>query len=200
MTASTRQFFPALQHFSAEDMDALASTAPVQRFAVGDLLCEQGKPGDSCFLLVSGQVEVIRGLGERSVSVATLGKGEIVGQMALVDGSPRSASVRVVAPVTAMVLSRDVFESLLAAESPIALRFQKQVVTAGVRQLRKATAQLARVLLAAVRSPEDTQASQQALVDPETAVRTLAGLSELAVDLAAPPPLPADATEHEPHA
>jgi CRP-like cAMP-binding protein len=62
--------------------------------------------------------------------------------MALVDKTPRSASVVAAEPTVALELTRDVFEGLLHARNPLAVRFQEQIAIAGIRQLRMATERL----------------------------------------------------------
>lgn len=163
-------------------IEQFRAVAPAERFAAETQLCTQGKPGDRCYLILSGEVEVRRDLGGEVTRVARLGAGELVGQLSLVDGSPRAASVVVVTPVTALVLSRDVFESLRAAHSPLALHFQRQVALAGIRQLRHATAHLARLQLQRAH-----QSGGEPLLrrDRRVASITIAGLSELSVDLQA---------------
>lgn len=56
----------------------------------GEVLFETGEAGDSMFVIVSGQVEVVRG----GSVIARLGEGECVGEMAALDWEPRSATVR----------------------------------------------------------------------------------------------------------
>ena len=136
--------FPALQHFTRADVDALRGAARVRRFAAGELLCRQGDPGDGCFLLMAGTVDVERSVAGQTVPIGRLGRGDFVGQLALLDGSARSATVRALDEVTTLELTRDVFLAMLEAASPMALRFQKQVVVAGIHQLRVATTRLGR--------------------------------------------------------
>ena len=69
--------------------------------------------------------------------------GSIVGQLALVDQSPRGATVRAGTDAEMLEFSRDDFERLLEASSPLALRFQSQVAVAGIRQLRSVLRRLA---------------------------------------------------------
>src|SRR5207249_3773919 len=102
------------------------------------VLCREGSAGQSCFLVVVGEVEVVKRIDESDRVLATLGVGSLVGQMALVDRSPRSASVRAGAETIALEVTRDVFERLLGACSPLAVRFQEHIAIAGIRQLRYA--------------------------------------------------------------
>lgn len=163
-------------------VDQLRAIAQVQRFGVDTELCTQGKPGDCCYLLLSGEVEVRRRIGDEVLRVARLGEGELIGQLALVDGSPRAASVVVTSPVTALVLARTAFDRLRLAHSPLALYFQRQVALAGIRQLRHATAHLARMQLQRAHDPGARPLHRR---DRRVASITIAGLSELSLDLQA---------------
>ncbi len=137
---------PSLKDYSNAELKLLASVAPARDFPEGAVLCREGTTGASCFLLATGTVNVSKHTEEGERTVATLRGGAIVGQMALVDRSPRSASVLAAEPTIALELTRDVFENLLRASSPLALRFQEQIAIAGIRQLRMATQRLATLL------------------------------------------------------
>ncbi len=170
------------QRMDPHTVDRLRAIAETRRFGVDTYLCTQGKPGDCCYLLLAGEVEVRRAIGAEVLAVARLGPGELVGQLALVDGGARAASVVVVVPVTALVLTRDVFETLRQSHSPLALHFQRHVALAGIRQLRHATAHLARLQLQRAHQPGGEPLLRR---DRRVATITLAGLSELSVDLQA---------------
>lgn len=169
------------ERIDAQTIQRLRELAPTERFGPDTVLCEEGARADRCFLLLSGEVEVRRSMGAEVLRVGRLGPGELVGQLALVDGAPRAASVVVVSPVNAIVLTRDVFETLRQSHGALALRFQRHVAIAGIRQLRHATAQLARLQLQRAHHGEAKLMRR----DRRVASITIAGLSELSVDLQA---------------
>jgi CRP-like cAMP-binding protein len=72
-------------------------------------LIEEGEEGDALFLIIDGSASVRRG-GEEVLSV---GPGAVFGEMALLDGEPRSATVVATAPVTVAVLGVRMFRTLL---------------------------------------------------------------------------------------
>jgi len=90
---------------------------------------------------VRGGVAVTR--AGHATALATLGPSALVGQLALLDRSPRNATVTATADTMALEVRADAFVNLVRAWSPVALRFQLQVALAGVRQLRAATKKLA---------------------------------------------------------
>src|SRR5947209_17373953 len=69
-------------------------------FESGDFILRQGDVGDQFYVIVSGEVEVLKELPDgQSVSLAHLGKGEYFGETALLTGRRRNASVRALTPV-----------------------------------------------------------------------------------------------------
>ena len=132
--------------YANEELRTLVKAAPTRAYRKGNLLCHEGAPGDSCFILACGTASVYKVVGGRQRFLAHLPTGAMVGQMALVDRAPRSASVKAEDDVVALELSRDAFDKLLAEHSPVALRLQQQIAVAGIRQLRMATGRLSELL------------------------------------------------------
>ncbi|MBM4394151.1 MAG: cyclic nucleotide-binding domain-containing protein [Deltaproteobacteria bacterium] len=124
--------------FSATEMALLDGALPRESFDDGGVVCREGAPGGSCFVLRSGAVEVRKGVDGGEIVLAVLAPGAIIGQMALVDERPRSATVRCRGPVDVLVLDRDLFDRMLSAQAPLALRLQEQIAISGIRQLRNA--------------------------------------------------------------
>jgi CRP/FNR family transcriptional regulator, cyclic AMP receptor protein len=96
----------------------LASVARPRSFDKGQLVFVEGDPGDSLLVLVSGSVTVFRTApsGERA-GLAVLEPPEVLGEVSLLDGAPRSASVEATAPTTA--LSRPEFLALLRSQPTV---------------------------------------------------------------------------------
>ncbi len=82
----------------------------------GDYIIHQGDVGDQFYVIISGEVEVIRALPNgQTALLGTLGKGEHFGESALLTGRRRNASVRATTPVDLMCLGRDEFNDLAGA-------------------------------------------------------------------------------------
>ena len=144
----------SLKDYTNSELRLLASVAPAREFTPGAVLCKEGTSGQSCYLLALGEVQVKIQFDDGERVLASLKAGQVVGQMALVDRSPRSASVVSSDETIALELTRDVFERLLKASSPLALRFQEQIAIAGIRQLRMATQRLGTLLISGVNKGE----------------------------------------------
>lgn len=142
LSAQQLRGLPALREYGDADLELLSRATALRTFAPREVLFDEGTYGDSCFLLLAGDVDVVRTAHDKIRILATLRAGSLVGQLALIDRAPRSARVVANVETHALELGRDVFERLLQAHSAMALRFQDQVAIAGVRQLRGATARL----------------------------------------------------------
>ena len=69
-------------------------TGERKSIAGGEMVFEEGDAGDMAYLIISGEVEIFRKSGNQERVLATLGRGEIIGEMSLIDNSPRMASAR----------------------------------------------------------------------------------------------------------
>jgi CRP-like cAMP-binding protein len=107
----------------------------------GDRLFVEGQMGDEAYLIESGRVEISKRVGgDETAVVAILGKGEMIGEMALLDEAPRSATARVVEFTTVIVVPRRNFAERLEKSDPVVRR----VIQSLVRRLREQTAANAR--------------------------------------------------------
>ncbi len=104
-------------------------------FAAGDTVFVEGDPGDAAYLVESGRVEVFVQEGGVRRSVNTLGPGEIFGEMAIVDGAPRSAGVVTMEGTSLIVISREYFQQKMEATDPV-LRLFLQVILHRLRERR----------------------------------------------------------------
>ena len=132
----------AFSEFSSADQEILKAVSRHLQYPPGAVLCREGDPGSSCFIVVEGEVELHKEIGGETRLLTSL-SGCLLGQMALVDPSPRSATLRTRTRVVALELVRDAFQQLLGEHSPCALRFQEMLAITGIRQLREATERLA---------------------------------------------------------
>ena len=109
--------------------DRAAELGRTRSLASGEVLIRQGDPGDSCFLLLHGRGDIaVDGVTLRQVRA-----GEWVGEMAVLDGSPRSATVTAAGELTVLELSAADFEELLDG-SPVLRRRITQVLMDRLRE------------------------------------------------------------------
>ena len=84
-----------------------------RNFASGDYLFREGEPGDEAYLIKSGSVEISRRQGNRDTPLAKVGRGGIIGEMALIDDQPRMASARALEIVETTVIPKNSFKQRL---------------------------------------------------------------------------------------
>ena len=96
-------------------------------FAAGSVLFEEGQPGDYMYVVQSGEVEIRRQVGETARVLAILPPGEFFGEMAILNGRPRSATAVVRVDSRLLVIEGKTFEAMLRARPEIALRIIKSL-------------------------------------------------------------------------
>ena len=105
-----------------QELRRVAAICREAKYAKGQIVTSQGQEGDEMFVVRDGLVEVTVGeAGEGPRTVVNLGTGQVVGEMALVDRGPRSATVGCVTDVTLNVIERDAFERLCQSSAQIGM-------------------------------------------------------------------------------
>jgi len=106
---------------NAEHAELLAMQCQRFEFGAGDVIAHQGAPADSMHFILEGRVGIIVNLeGGRSVRVRSLGRHTTIGEMGLITGRPRSATVQAEIASVAYELRADVFERLKAEHPSLA--------------------------------------------------------------------------------
>jgi CRP-like cAMP-binding protein len=110
-------FFAGLDR---EALERLAASMRSRRFRRGEVIFHVGDPGDALFVIVTGDVKISlpSETGEEAI-LATLGAGQVFGELALLDGAPRSASATARSATEIVVLPRDRFRELIATEAAV---------------------------------------------------------------------------------
>ena len=114
-TLATVPLFAGLAPAALVDV---ANSLVARRFRRGEVIFHQGDPGNALFIVESGVVKISlpSEAGEEAI-LATLQAGEFFGELALLDGAPRSATAVAMEPSRMLVLARDRFRALLAEAS-----------------------------------------------------------------------------------
>lgn len=102
--------------FPAEVLEDLLSSTSVRSFSPGDIIVREGDPGISLFLIESGSVEVrTNDPTGREVLLAELGPGEFFGEVAVLTGRPRTATIVAREPVTLIEILTEDLQRIVAA-------------------------------------------------------------------------------------
>jgi diguanylate cyclase (GGDEF)-like protein len=113
---------PLLTDLTAEERERLAAGVRRERHPEGAAIVEMGSRGRSLYLLVRGSVQVVYPSGGKDFELARLGPGDFFGEMALLNDRPRSATVRALEEVDALVLDQEEFRRVVLEAPAIALR------------------------------------------------------------------------------
>jgi CRP-like cAMP-binding protein len=129
--------------FSNIDEKVLGSLAPVlseEHFKDGQIIFNEGDPGDEIYFIFSGDVEIIKLISkEDNVSqlLSLLTRGEFFGEMALFDKKQRSATVKAKGDVTLLKLSCADFYYFLKNDAQIAVNILGSMLSATIKRLRE---------------------------------------------------------------
>lgn len=135
-----------LAPLSESELGKLVQQVSIQSFAAGETAVQQGEPGDSFYIIKRGRVDVIVEKSEgETVVVATLGPGNFFGEMSLLTGAVRTASIRVKEDAEFIVINKESFRSTLAnnpfiAEAMSQLLSERQAGLIAGRERLDATA------------------------------------------------------------
>jgi CRP/FNR family transcriptional regulator, cyclic AMP receptor protein len=83
-------------------------------FAEGQVLFREGDPADSVFRLLSGTVDILRELDGEPILLGTVGPGQFIGEMGVVENRPRSATARAASEIEAEILTPTEFFDQIA--------------------------------------------------------------------------------------
>ena len=126
-----------LKALSVDGRRRLARTGSLLELSVGRQLFARGDPGDACYVVLTGALEVTAADAEgREVWLASLAPGALIGEMAVLDGLPRSATVSAVRRSRLVRMGRDSVIAALCAEPDAA----RALLVMLVRRLRSADA------------------------------------------------------------
>lgn len=106
-------------------------------FKEGEILFEEGDPGNEMYLIRSGKIEISAKAAGMKKTLAVLKEGDFVGEMAIIDGSPRSATATVIEEATCLVLDREAFKNQIR-ENPMV----EYLITMFIKRLREANKQI----------------------------------------------------------
>lgn len=130
----------------AELMDVLRIARPVQH-EPGHVICRQGEPGDCMYVIQSGEVTInIKAADGRSIPVATLKAGDLLGEMTLVDAQPRSADVVAATQVRLFSIDRGAFDSMRSQLHPAVFKMLRRIGLTTCARLRKVNETVSRVV------------------------------------------------------
>ena len=123
---------PLFASLPKPDLRSLAEVTSVKRYQAGSTVVKEGAPGSAFFVILEGRAKVVIG----SRTIAGLGPGDFFGEISLLDGDPRTASVVSNSPLLCLKLGGTHFLQLLSDQPKLMLKLLREVA----RRLRTAEA------------------------------------------------------------
>lgn len=113
---------PLFQSFDIESIKDLVLSIKLKNYKAGSVVIRKGEKGKYLYIIISGRVDV---LGNSDAHIATLGKGEVFGEMSLISGDPVGATIKVMKTSKIMELDGDYFRKLLNKNPAIQLHMSR---------------------------------------------------------------------------
>jgi CRP-like cAMP-binding protein len=166
--SDTREVLTALPLFAdipEDELEVFARAARSAETPPGEDVWREGDHVDGLYVILSGRVSILGELpDEREVEVATLGPGGVLGEIPLLGGGPRWATVRAVEDSRFLVLGRTEFVALLARATPGALAVRRRLLALVCDRLRQRHQALAQGLGGGPAPVDKSAAAEQAMV------------------------------------
>jgi acyl-CoA reductase-like NAD-dependent aldehyde dehydrogenase len=171
---------PSYRRFEDAGISRLEAHLETVEFPQGTCLMREGSPGDACYLIVSGEVrvEVERPDFDSNGIVSFMGPGAVCGELGLLDGSPRSASVHAQTDVTARRLTADALGELCDRDPAAGVMMLRWLARNAAEKARVFSKDLEEFIFT-----DEPDPAVDALVDRSVAAReSIAGWPEDQVD------------------
>jgi len=137
---------PFFEKLEPTEIMEIIHIVEVAEYQAGEVIFKEGDPGDAWFVVYSGAVDVLRDGATNAIIIAEIGPKGCFGEMSILDGLPRSATVRAAEDSTVLRVKRGAFGKLIDDDHLVAykLLYQMAVLLAG-RQ-RTSTTRLSELL------------------------------------------------------
>lgn len=133
---------PMFANIEPSKLKLLAFTSERLTFRAGQDLCVQGEMGDAAFIIIEGLADVLIDTPTGVTSVTTVGKNEVVGEIAILCDVPRTATVRALEDVVALRISKELFFRLVREFPTMAVEIMRELAAS----LARTTSQLSQAL------------------------------------------------------
>lgn len=145
MSQALTDFFRQVELFRSLDdseLHELLRAITPRQVAAGETIFRQGDASDAAYAIQSGRVEIVTDGEAGEVHVAELGAGDVIGELSLLDGSPRSATARAIGPVSLFRIDHREFDFLRRNMRPAAYKVIRTVAMTICERLRETNGRL----------------------------------------------------------
>jgi CRP-like cAMP-binding protein len=134
--------YPPFKTFDGTDLEAMGSVGEEKVIKKDELVFDEDSKGDSMYVIKSGAVKILKKVKNQENTIAVLNPGEFFGEMALLDGLPRSAAVRATADSELFMVSLDGYQKLRREKPHTALKLMDIIIKVLSNRLRQANKNL----------------------------------------------------------
>jgi serine phosphatase RsbU (regulator of sigma subunit) len=137
------QRVPLLSGLAPEALASISTLFEEETHPAEARIIEEGAPGDSMFILVSGRVKITKNAGDDSeVLITKLAAGSYFGEVALIENKPRSANVITDVESTVLRLKKSAFDSMLNENADFAISFYRNCLNETMARMRETATNL----------------------------------------------------------
>ncbi len=136
---------PLFARIEPSKLKLLAFTSERLAYKAGDVLFRQGDPGDSAYIIVEGEAEILVNTADGPLRIAVVRKNDFVGEIAILCDVPRTATVAAITGLTTLRISKELFFRLTAEFPQMAVEIMRvlgQRLERTTADLRETTAKL----------------------------------------------------------
>jgi CRP-like cAMP-binding protein len=139
---------PMFDSLSPEDLRLVAGQMNFMDLNPGEILFHEGEKGDYVCFVAEGSLDVVKRSGKgHHATLATLTRGRSIGEMAVIDEFPRSATVRARTAAALVILTRRAFDLILEEHPDIGIKLLKGISRLLSQAMRKTSSRLADYML-----------------------------------------------------
>ncbi len=142
----TLKKFELFHGLNEENLNIIASACQEEQYEIGEAILKEDTPGSKLYMISEGEVYITinmpvdkdkNNLEDKEAFIASLGPGEVLGEMALVDGRPRSANAKALSIVKLLVLSYDDFMKIVEKDYKIGFLIMRNIAKLISERLRE---------------------------------------------------------------
>jgi CRP-like cAMP-binding protein len=137
---------PLFSNIEPSKLKLLAFTSERIAYSPEQILCKQGEIGDAAYIIIDGEAEILVDTPAGPMAVATVGRNDIVGEIAILCDVPRTATVKAKTKLETLVISKDLFFRLIMEFPQIGIEIMRELASrleATTKNLRETMNQLA---------------------------------------------------------
>jgi len=143
-----------LQDLSDEDLDALATYCEMRTMNEGTTVFIENMPGESLFLITKGSIRISTMFAEGDEkTLVVLGPEDVFGEMAVIDGLPRSATARVAENAQLISFKKKDLERLCSEDAVLALKLVSNIVRVFSKRVRESSEEYRDMLIWSMQKP-----------------------------------------------